>query len=362
MSDKAEPTGGESPRPLVRLGGVSKDYGTVTAVPPLDFDIAEGEFLALLGPSGCGKTTVLRMIGGFLAPTTGRIEIDGEDVTRLGPEKRRTNMVFQGYGLFPHMSVRANIAYGLQLMKRPRAEIDEKVARMLSLVRLEGFEDRMPAALSGGQAQRVALARALIMNPAVLLLDESLGALDLKLRKSLQNELREIHRAIGGTFVFVTHDQAEAMALATRIAIMKDGRIVQHGTPREVYEQPANEFVADFIGDANILRGTRRSGEVVVPGLSKLGHVDGPDGDVSIVVRPDAVDLLTAGETREFEVTGTLTSQVYYGTHVTFTARLANGEEMMVTQPTPGGPDLPEEGAAVRLGWHRDRCNAVAPE
>lgn len=346
----------------MRLRNVSKLYGTFMAVPPLDFDIEGGEFLALLGPSGCGKTTVLRMIGGFLAPSSGRIEIEGEDVTRLGPEKRRTNMVFQGYGLFPHMSVRANIAYGLHLKKRPRAEIDDEVARMLALVRLEGFENRMPAALSGGQAQRVALARALIMNPAVLLLDESLGALDLKLRKSLQDELREIHRVIGGTFVFVTHDQAEAMALATRIAIMKEGRIVQHGTPRKVYEQPTNEFVADFIGDANILRGSRRDGEVGVPGLAALGRIDGPDGDVSIIVRPDAIDILGDGETRDFELDGTLVSQVFYGTHVTFHARLKNGQEMIVTQPVINDCALPAQGSAVRLGWQRERCNSVAPE
>ncbi|MBL8584226.1 MAG: ABC transporter ATP-binding protein, partial [Rhizobiaceae bacterium] len=253
----ALPRSGE---PLVRLSGVSMAFGRVTALHPVDLSIHRGDFLALLGPSGCGKTTLLKTIGGFLTPTTGSIEIEGEDVTRLPPERRRTGMVFQGYGLFPHMTVRQNIAYGLKVARRPKEEIERRVAAMIDLVRLQGMAERMPAALSGGQQQRVALARSLVMEPAVLLLDESLAALDLALRKAMQEELRSLHRSIGGTFVFVTHDQHEAMAMANRIAVMKNGRIVQQGTPQEIYTQPQSEFVAGFIGDANLLRGERRAG------------------------------------------------------------------------------------------------------
>src|SRR4029450_10225374 len=235
---------------LVKLRGVSKAFGGIVAVHPLDLDIAAGDFLAILGPSGWGKTTLLRMMGGFAEPTTGTIEIAGRDVTRIGPEKRPTNMVFQGYGLFPHMNVRQNVTYGLKLRRIPQAELRERVSEMLRLVHLEDFTDRPVPELSGGQQQRVALARALVMRPAVLLLDEPLGALDLKLRKAMQGELRRIHRSLGGTFVFVTHDQEEALSLANRIAVMEDGRIVQEGGPQEIYRRPATRFVSTFIGDA----------------------------------------------------------------------------------------------------------------
>ena len=217
------------------LLGISKSYGKVEAVKPLDLDVLKGDFLAILGPSGCGKTTLLRMIGGFVEPTTGRILVEGADVTRLPPEARPTNMVFQGYGLFPHMNVRQNIAYGLKLKRLPADKINEQVARMLALVRLESLSERMSSELSGGQQQRVAVARALVMEPPVLLLDEPFAALDLKLRQAMQDELRRIHREVGGTFVFVTHDQTEALALANRIAVMNDGRLEQIGTPEEMY-------------------------------------------------------------------------------------------------------------------------------
>ena len=217
--------------PLVRLLGVSKRYGSVPAVKELDLEIQRGDFLAILGPSGCGKTTLLRMIGGFVAPTSGRIEIEGQDVTAISPERRPTNTVFQGYGLFPHMTVRQNIAYGLKTAKRPKDEIERRVDEAIALVRLQDFVDRAIDQLSGGQQQRVALARALIMRPRVLLLDEPLAALDLKLRQAMQDELRRIHSEIGGTFVFVTHDQGEALGLANRIAVMDQGAIVQQGTP-----------------------------------------------------------------------------------------------------------------------------------
>ena len=238
-----------SPAALVRLDGVCKSYGTVPAVHPLDLSIGHGEFLAILGPSGCGKTTLLRMIGGFIEPTAGAIVIEGRDVTRLAPERRPTNMVFQGYGLFPHMNVAQNIGYGLRLARATPVEIAERVRQVMELVHMDGFGGRMVTQLSGGQQQRVALARALVMRPAVLLLDEPLAALDLKLRKSMQEELRRIHATTGGTFIFVTHDQEEAMGLATRICVMEGGRIVQDGSPEDIYSQPRSRFVSTFIGE-----------------------------------------------------------------------------------------------------------------
>ena len=256
FQDGPGPSGG----PLVRLRNVSKAYGRLLAVKPLDLEIEHGDFVAILGPSGCGKTTLLRIIGGFVLPTSGSVEIGGMDVTRLGPEKRPTNMVFQGYGLFPHMNVRQNIAYGLSIAGRPRAEIDHAVEEMLSLVRLEQLADRSIGELSGGQQQRVALARALIMRPQVLLLDEPLAALDLKLRHAMQEELRRIHTEIGGTFVFVTHDQGEALALANRIAVMEAGELIQQGDAEEIYARPRTRFVSTFIGEANIFEGERRAG------------------------------------------------------------------------------------------------------
>jgi ABC-type Fe3+/spermidine/putrescine transport system ATPase subunit len=318
---------------LVRLSDVSMTFGRTVALHPVDLEIRRGDFFALLGPSGCGKTTLLKTIGGFLAPTTGRVEIGGLDVTRLPPEKRRTGMVFQGYGLFPHMSVRQNIAYGLRVARRPVAEIDRRVDAMIALVRLGGMEDRLPAALSGGQQQRVALARSLVMEPAVLLLDEPLAALDLSLRKAMQEELRSLHRSIGGTFVFVTHDQHEAMAMANRIAVMKDGRIVQQGTPQEIYAEPRSEFVAGFIGDANLLRGARRAGVVTLETGATLAS-PGPDGTVAVVVRPDHL-AFAEGATLPLEAVLKARCEdiVFLGTHVRLDLRTAAGAAIAMHVP-----------------------------
>ena len=233
---------------------------------PLDLDIEHGDFVAILGPSGCGKTTLLRMIGGFIMPEQRHVEIGGADVTRLGPERRPTNMVFQGYGLFPHMNVRQNIAYGLKIAERPRGEIDQRVGDMLALVHLPELADRAIQELSGGQQQRVALARALVMRPQVLLLDEPLAALDLKLRQAMQEELRRIHREIGGTFVFVTHDQGEALALANRIAVMEAGELVQQGDAEEIYARPRTRFVSTFIGEAKSCPAGGSGGRVELAG------------------------------------------------------------------------------------------------
>src|SRR5262245_13158340 len=237
--------------PGIELRGVSKKYGHHTALQPTELEIRDGEFFCLLGPSGCGKTTTLNLIGGFVAPTQGTIWIQGQRVDRLPPHKRNVNTVFQSYALFPHMSVSENVAFGLRMARVAKKESASRVADALALVGLEEFGDRLPSQLSGGQQQRVAVARALVRRPAVLLLDEPLGALDLKLRKRLQVELSQIHREVGTTFVYVTHDQEEAMTMADRIAVLNLGVIEQMGVPEEIYKRPHSRFVADFIGESN---------------------------------------------------------------------------------------------------------------
>jgi spermidine/putrescine ABC transporter ATP-binding subunit len=316
--------------PVLELRGLAKQYGPVTAVHPLDLDFGRGEFLAILGPSGCGKTTLLRMIGGFVEPSAGSIIIDGEDVTRRGPNRRPTNMVFQGYGLFPHMTVAQNIAYGLHIAKRPRPEIAERVAEAMALVHMEDFGDRPVTQLSGGQAQRVALARALVMRPKVLLLDEPLAALDLKLRKAMQQELRSLHAATGGTFVFVTHDQEEAMGLASRICVMESGSIIQNGSPEEIYSHPRSRFVSTFIGEANMLRGTRRANQVRLATGACFAD-EGPNEAVVCVVRPEKLMLNPAEPGAPFPAgalvhKGILEDAVFLGPFVKYSVRLDNGD------------------------------------
>ena len=336
--------------PLLQLRGISKRFGNVVAVAPLDLSIRSGDFYAILGPSGCGKTTLLRLIGGFTTPTTGSIEVDGKDVTRLGPERRPTNMVFQGYGLFPHMTVRQNIAYGLRLAKRPAREIERQVRDIMALVRLEELADRLPDALSGGQAQRVALSRALVMQPRVLLLDEPLGALDLKLRKAMQEELRRIHRSIGGTFVFVTHDQGEALALANRIAVMEHGVIVQEGDARDIYLHPRTRFVADFIGDANLIRVERRGGQLLLPGGACLPQ-PGADGSVTVMIRPESVRLLAPDARSDVVVAGTVADYVFLGSRVRYRISAVDGTSLTAEAPIDTAPPPAAIGGAVRVGW-----------
>jgi len=358
-SDAENGKPGQGREPLVRLRNLSRKFGNAVAVRPLDLDIYRGDFLALLGPSGCGKTTLLRMIGGFLEPTTGSIEIAGEDVTRFGPERRKTNMVFQSYGLFPHMSVGQNIAYGLRLAGRSKKEIAASVAAMIDLVHLAGLAERYPEALSGGQQQRVALARALVMEPAVLLLDESLGALDLKLRRAMQGELRQLHKSIGGTFLFVTHDQSEALALANRIAVMQDGCIVQIGKPEEIYSSPTTEFVAGFIGEANMFPGRRNAGRVRLDAGAELAD-PGPDGAVVAVVRPDAMRLARGQFPVEVSFAGILRDRVYLGNCVSYKVELPGGREVVVHRAAPVSGDDVEPGEAVVVGWQSGGCRVVA--
>jgi spermidine/putrescine transport system ATP-binding protein len=283
--------------PAISLHGVSKRYGAQTALHPTDLEIVEGEFFCLLGPSGCGKTTTLNLVGGFVNPSSGEIRIRGEQVERLPPHRRSVNTVFQSYALFPHMTVRENVGFGLKMARIPGRESAARIEEALRLVGLEEFGDRPPGQLSGGQQQRVAVARALVNRPAVLLLDEPLGALDLKLRKRLQVELSLIHRDIGTTFVYVTHDQEEAMSMATRIAVMDRGRIAQIGTPSEIYYHPTSRFVADFIGESNFLD-VDASG--VASGVVRLANGQGVpcspggwsgDGPATLMVRPESIRL-----------------------------------------------------------------------
>jgi putative spermidine/putrescine transport system ATP-binding protein len=265
--------GAVSSAPAVRLRGLRKEFGDVVAVDDVDLDILDGEFLTLLGPSGSGKTTVLRMIAGFEIPTAGTVELAGADVSRRPPFQRDVNTVFQDYALFPHLDVRANVEYGLRVKRVPKAERESRAAEALDSVRLGEYGRRRPSQLSGGQRQRVALARALVNRPRVLLLDEPLGALDLKLREQMQVELKEIQREVGITFVFVTHDQDEALTMSDRIAVFNRGRIEQIGSPADVYEQPATEFVAGFVGTSNLLRGESAADSVDASEHTALGVV-----------------------------------------------------------------------------------------
>ena len=325
---------------VVELKGCTRDYGGVRAVDTMDLVIFEGEFLSLLGPSGCGKTTTLNLIAGFVEPTAGRIVIDGEDVTGLPAHLRGLGVVFQSYALFPHLSVFENVAFGLRERRTPSAEIVRRVGEALDLVQLDRQGGQRPAELSGGMQQRVALARALVYRPRVLLLDEPLAALDKKLREEMRDELRAIQRSVGITTVFVTHDQAEALGLSDRIAVMSRGRIEQLGAPREIYERPASRFVADFIGASTVLRGRAVAEDRVALSPDLTIRVSGGGllrvGDqIELAIRPERVRLAAAaGEgTAEARIEGL----VYQGALTEVSARLADGQRVrvFVSEPAP---------------------------
>jgi len=309
--------------------GVSKSYGTEQVLKNLDLYILDNEFVTLLGPSGCGKTTTLRIIGGFVTPDTGKVIFDGKDITALPPNKRQLNTVFQKYALFPHMNVFENIAFGLRIKGLPEREIKSRVGEMLDMVGLAGFEKRSVTKLSGGQQQRIAIARALVNKPRVLLLDEPLGALDFKMRQDMQYELKNIHKQAGITFIYVTHDQEEALTLSDTIAVMNQGIIQQIGTPEDIYNEPKNAFVADFIGDSNIIDGVMLRDYLV-----NIRGVDFPCVDagfrkeepVDVVIRPEDV-LLTAPEQGQLQ--GVVTSLIFKGVHYEMDVE-ANGYEWLV--------------------------------
>ena len=355
------------------VDGASAEQGFV-AVDHIDLDVNEGEFFSLLGPSGCGKTTTLRMIGGFEPPTEGRIELQGEDVTWLPAYKRNVNTVFQNYALFPHLTIYENVAFGLRRRKVPEAEVKQRVGAMLELVELPGYERRKPGQISGGQAQRVALARALVNRPAVLLLDEPLGALDLKLRKQMQVELKRIQQEVGITFIYVTHDQEEAMTMSDRIAVMNHGRYEQLGDPEVLYERPRTRFVAGFLGVSNLLPASSdgRDNGYAAFRLSEGSAVRVPTavvqdrtGSLALGVRPEKIRLLEpkdespAGYNR---VAGIIAHASYLGVSTQYIVRLRDGHqvtvyEQNVTRATKA--ELWASGEEVVLSWSPEHCFVV---
>jgi putative spermidine/putrescine transport system ATP-binding protein len=337
----------------VSLRGLTKRYGQVTAVDAIDLDIREGELLTLLGPSGSGKTTTLRLVAGFELPSEGTVHLGGVDVTTRPPYERDVNTVFQDYALFPHMSVAGNIGYGLRVRGVPKAERAERVAAALAQVRLDDFGDRRPSQLSGGQRQRVALARALVNRPRVLLLDEPLGALDRQLRQEMQVELKAIQAAVGITFVVVTHDQEEALTMSDRIAVLRDGRIEQVGAPAEVYERPANPFVAGFVGTSNVLAG-RAAAELV-----------GEAG--TFTVRPEKIHVLDAGAPTppgHCQAAGTVRDVSYAGPVTRLTVALEVGGELVVLQQnlsTTSAEVAALAGSRVKLVWRPEHNFRLSP-
>ena len=337
--------------PAIHFDKVSRHFGEVKAVDNADLEIRDGEFFSMLGPSGSGKTTCLRMIAGFDRPTSGNIFLYGQNVSDLPPYERDVNTVFQDYALFPHMTIDDNIAYGLMIRGVPKAERRKQVHDMLDLVRLPGFGYRKPSQLSGGQRQRVALARALINHPKVLLLDEPLGALDLKLRQQMQVELKSIQQSVGITFIFVTHDQEEALTMSDRIAVFNEGKIEQVGTPSEIYERPATPFVAGFVGTSNLI-----SGEVAI-------RITGSEQMFSI--RPEKIHLGTANDNSDkdmFSIDGFVRDVVYLGLFTRYLVEIEGGSDLVVVEQnlkTTSMDVLSAKGQKVQLHWHKDHISRV---
>ncbi len=357
----------------VELRNVFKFFNQEPAVHGIDLEVKKGEFFSILGPSGCGKTTTLRLIGGFEKADAGKILIQGQLMTNVPPYRRPVNTVFQSYALFSHLNVWDNIAFGLQFKKLTKAQIESRVKEALKLVKMEGLGSRFPSQLSGGQQQRVALARAIVNRPAVLLLDEPLGALDLKLRKQMQVELSHLHKELRLTFIMVTHDQQEALSLSDRIAVMNHGKIEQVGTPSEIYEKPRSAFVADFIGDTNLLAGeitevypsklqvlTKTGLKITVSrNTDTVAEVSQP---VAVSVRPEKIQISLykpSSPINNFE--GRLVNVMYLGTHINYVVELQPGVQITVIQPNTLG-SLPAPDTPIYIWWHETDCLAISQQ
>jgi spermidine/putrescine ABC transporter ATP-binding subunit len=366
-SARSSEAAGTSAGPAVELRGVSRRFGEAVAVERLDLELAQGEFFALLGPSGCGKTTTLRMIGGFELPSTGQILLDGRDVTTLPSYRRNVNTVFQSYALFPHLSVSENVAFGLRRKGIGSAETKRKVENHLEMVGLAGFGKRRPAQLSGGQQQRVALARALVNEPKVLLLDEPMGALDAKIRKTMQAELKRIQREVGITFLYVTHDQAEAMSMADRLGVMNAGLIEDMGAPDRVYDHPATRFVAEFLGTCNVLPLTTDGkllklpdGSVVEVTTADLAGVHGSGARVGI--RPEKLVISRSPTITGNRLSGVVTSAVYLGANTEYEVLTQWGETVRAFAQNVGEETRALVGEAVTMTWDPANCFILPAE
>ena len=354
---------------IVFFQNITKCFGEVVALRDITLEVEQGAFLSLLGPSGCGKTTLLRTCAGIEIADAGRVFLEGKDVTDLPPYKRNVNMVFQRWALFPHKNVAENIAFGLTLKKVPEPEIDRQVRNMLELVKMEGYEDRYPKQLSGGQAQRVALARALIMQPKVLLLDEPLGSLDLKLRKEMQIELINIHKRLGTTFIYVTHDQEEALTMSTRVVLMNKGMIVQTGTPSEVYQRPNSVFVTQFIGEGIFFKGQVASikdhlchvntGDFVLQGMATPGVE--LSREVTVCVRPERVRINCVPESRgENQIQGQIVNTIFKGPTVHYQVQIAGGQVITVQQNLEQDVPLYTSQSILTLSWSAENSTVLA--
>lgn len=348
----------------VEVRHLVKRYGTVTAVAGIDLAIERGQFVSILGPSGCGKTTTLRMLAGLIEPTEGSIFIRQQNVTNVPPYRRNLGMVFQDYALFPHMTTAENVAFGMRRRKSPEDQIKKRVAEVLDMVRLGGLQERFPRQLSGGQQQRVALARALAPNPTVLLLDEPLSNLDLKLRQDLRVELKQIQETLGITTIFVTHDQGEALSLSDTVAVMREGRIEQHGAPFELYEQPRNRYIASFLGDANFFSGRWNNGMVrtddgleLVP---NVGHHQ-PGSQLTLAVRPEKLRIEPEGVNGPNTATGVIETFIYSGSVTRYYVRVGAERQLQVDVPQLDGKVRPP-GTDVSLSWDATNCVILEDE
>ena len=353
---------------MVQLENLTKKFDEAYAVDDINLEVRTGEFLTLLGPSGCGKTTTLRMIAGFEKPTSGIVRINGKEVNEVEPYKREVNTVFQSYALFPHMTVFDNIAFGLKMKKVNKDEIKERVHRVLELVQLRDYGNRKPKQLSGGQQQRIAIARAIVNNPKVLLLDEPLGALDLKLRKQMQLELQRLQESLGITFIYVTHDQEEALTMSDRIVVMNAGKIEQIGTPREIYESPKTKFVASFIGETNIIEGVVKE----VKGNHALIDYDGEqivipvkgqltvNNKIRMSIRPENIEVFNEkNETQySFLLEGRVKERIYIGTHTRLVFSLPNGKEIVLNQPNEKLQDIQDQ-SNIFITWKPERSVVI---